>query len=135
MALFNKNKKNNKIQPPTYPSSSEPQFPTYESSMPTTSDSIKQAVSSPYEEEEYDMPSVQKTVLPEEKAIYVQIDKYKQAIDTLEVIKEKLKTAQSILDELNELKKQEDSELEEWQQNVSEIKERLAEVDNTLFEI
>ncbi len=135
MALFNKKKKSDtKIRPPTYPSMSEPQFPTYEPSV-STSETIKQAVSSHIEEPREEILPSAKHVLSEEKAVYVQIDKYKQAIDTIEVIKEKLKTTQTVLDELNELKKQEDSELEEWQQNISEIKERLAEVDSFLFEI
>jgi len=73
--------------------------------------------------------------LEEEKAIFVQIDKYKEAIDTLEMIKEKLKTSQSILNELNELKKQEDAEFSEWQSNIEEIKEKLSVVDNNLFEV
>ena len=73
--------------------------------------------------------------MPEEKAIFVKVDKYKEAIDTLEIIKEKLKTTQVVLNELRELKKKEDAELEEWQASIDQIKEKLTLVDNNLFEV
>ena len=136
MGLFAKKKEEfkDKIQPPKFPGFAEPQFPSYESSFPSYTEDIKQAVSSKRERsflsEEMSSPKV-----VEEKAIFVQIDKYKEAIDTLEMIKEKLKTSQSILNELNELKKQEDAEFSEWQSNIEEIKEKLSIVDNNLFEV
>ena len=63
------------------------------------------------------------------------LKKYKEAIDTLEVIKEKLRTAQAVLNELRELKKKEEAEIEEWQNTINDIKEKLTLVDNNLFEI
>jgi protein subunit release factor A len=130
MGLFGKKKNEvkDKIKPPTFPGLSEPSFPSYEPSFPNSTDNIKEAISKP-------MFPESKSNLEEEKAIFVQIDKYKQAIDTLEMIKEKLKTSQSILNELNELKKQEDAEFAEWQSNIEEIKEKLSVVDGNLFEV
>ena len=128
MGLFNK-KKEERIKPPTFPGLSEPQFPSYEPSFPSSSESLKSAVSKPL------FPEPRASALEEDKAIFVQIDKYKEAIDTLEMIKEKLKTSQAILNELNELKKQEDAEFSEWQSNIEEIKEKLSVVDNNLFEV
>lgn len=130
MGIFNKKKEEvkDKIQPPKFPGLSEPQFPSYEPSFPNSTEDIKSAVSKPI------FPD--KTAgLQEDKAIFVQIDKYKEAIDTLEMIKEKLKTSQTILNELNELKKQEDAEFAEWQSNIEEVKEKLSVVDNNLFEV
>lgn len=135
MGLFTKKREEvrDKIRPPTFPGLSEPQFPSYEPSFPSslspTSD-IKDVISKPLFPEKRS-----RLDMSEEKAIFVQIDKYKEAIDTLEMIKEKLKTSQSILNELNELKKQEDAEFAEWQSNIEEIKEKLSVVDNNLFEV
>jgi hypothetical protein len=128
MGFFNK-KQEEKIQPPKFPGFSEPQFPSYEPSFPSSTEDIKQAVSKPL------FPEGKSAKVSEDKAIFVQIDKYKEAIDTLEMIKEKLKTSQTILNELNELKKQEDAEFAEWQANIEEVKEKLSVVDNNLFEV
>lgn len=131
MGLFNKKKEEikDKIRPPRFPGLSEPMFPSYEPSFPSTDD-VKSAVERPlFPEPEIRVKSM------EDKAIFVQIDKYKEAIDTLEMIKEKLKTSQTILNELNELKRQEDAEFAEWQSNIEEIKEKLSVVDNNLFEV
>ncbi|MAG52904.1 MAG: hypothetical protein CMH62_02985 [Nanoarchaeota archaeon] len=132
MGLFKKKKEEikDRLKPPTFPGLSEPQFPSYEPSFPSSSENIKSAISKPLFPE-----AEQKSSISEEKAIFVQIDKYKQAIDTLEMIKEKLKTSQTILNELNELKKQEDAEFSEWQANIEEVKEKLSVVDNNLFEV
>lgn len=131
MPLFKKKKSNiEKIKPPTFPGLPEHQFPSYESAL-SEPKTIKEAIQRPFLIQEKE----ERPFLPEEKAIFVQIDKYKQAIDTLEIIKEKLKTTQAVLNELNELKKQEEAELSEWQNSIEEIKEKLNIIDNNLFEV
>lgn len=130
MALFKKKKDDlkQKIKPPMFPGLPEHNFPTYEPTFPSSPDSIKRAVQDfDYEE--------RPLAVPEEKAIFVKVEKYKEAIDTLEIIKEKLKTAQSVLNELRELKSKEEAELEELQSTINDIKEKLTLVDNNLFEI
>jgi len=85
MPLFKKKKNIEKIRPPTFPGLPQHEFPSYEPGL-SEPETIKEAVQRPsFIEEKHSRP-----FLPEEKAIFVQIDKYKQAIDTLEVIKEKL---------------------------------------------
>ena len=130
MALFKKKKDDIKqrIKPPTFPGLPEHNFPTYEPTFPSSLDNIKRAVQD-FDREERPL------AIPEEKAIFVKVDKYKEAIDTLEIIKEKLKTAQAVLSELKELKRKEEAELEEWQNSINDIKEKLTLVDNNLFEI
>ena len=130
MALFKKRKDDikQKIKPPMFPGLPEHNFPTYEPTFPSSLDNIKRAVQDfDYEE--------RPLAIPEEKAIFVKVEKYKEAIDTLEIIKEKLKTAQAVLNELRELKRKEEAELEEWQGTINNIKEKLTLVDNNLFEI
>ncbi len=130
MALFKKKKDDIKqrIKPPMFPGLPEHNFPTYEPTFPSSLDNIKRAVQDfDYEE--------RPRVVPEEKAIFVKVEKYKEAIDTLEIIKEKLKTVQAVLNELKDLKRKEEAELEEWQSSINDIKEKLTLVDNNLFEI
>lgn len=132
MALFKRKKEEikQKIRPPMFPGLPEHNFPTYEPTFPQYSslDNIKKAVQD-FDHEERPL------IVPEEKAIFVKVDKYKEAIDTLEIIKEKLKTADIILNELRELKKKEEAELEEWENSLTNIKEKLTLIDNNLFEI
>ncbi|MBI2105508.1 hypothetical protein HYT56_01570 [Candidatus Woesearchaeota archaeon] len=130
MSLFKKkDEMKQKIKPPVFPGLPEHNFPIYEPTFPSSPESIKRAIQ--------DFPEVRERpmIMPEEKAIFVKVDKYKEAIDTLEVIKEKLKTAQSVLNELKDLKKKEEAELEEWQSSINDIKEKLTLVDNNLFEV
>ena len=130
MSLFKKKKDDikQKIKPPMFPGLPEHNFPTYEPTFPSSLDNIKRAVQD-FDHEERPL------AIPEEKAIFVKVEKYKEAIDTLEIIKEKLKTAQAVLNELRELKRKEEAELEEWQGTINNIKEKLTLVDNNLFEI
>ncbi|MEK6856402.1 MAG: hypothetical protein AABX49_00145 [Nanoarchaeota archaeon] len=132
MGLFKKKKEDikQKIRPPTFPGLPEHNFPSYEPTFPSMSsiDNIKRAVQD-FGQEERPM------IVPEEKAIFVKVEKYKEAIDTLEIIKEKLKTAQAVLNELRELKNKEEAELEEWQNTINDIKSKLTLVDNNLFEV
>jgi len=134
MSLFKKKDEvKQKIKPPVFPGLPEHNFPMYEPTFPSSPESIKRAVQ---DFEPISMERKERSILmPEEKAIFVKVDKYKEAIDTLEIIKEKLKTAQSILNELKDLKKKEEAELEEWQNSINDIKEKLTLVDNNLFEV
>ena len=130
MGIFNKKEAmRERIKPPVFPGLPEHDFPTYEPSFPSSSETIKRAVKG------FDEPMERPLMMPEEKAIFVKVDKYKEAIDTLEIIKEKLKTSQTILNELKELKRKEEAELEEWRNSIEDIKEKLTLVDNNLFEV
>ena len=66
--------------------------------------------------------------------VFVRIDEYKDVIEILEVIKNKLDQAKKTLARINELKNQEDSEIALWQNNIADIEKRLELIDNALFE-
>ena len=134
MSLFGKKKDNTSkrqemIRPPSFSEQRMdiPSFPTYEPTLANHRE-IKHEIDRDYDFEE-------KPIMQEEKAIFVKINKYKSAIDTLELIKEKLKTAEIIIDELAKIREKEEAEFSEWQNSIHEIKEKLAQVDRTLFEV
>ena len=117
-----------RVKPPRFSSKlSEQNFPSYEPTFPFSLEEIKKSVQAPAK-------SLEKKPL-EEKEIFVKIESYKEAIDILEVIKEKLKTAQVILNEMKDLKKKEEAEFEEWQNKIDVIKEKLKLVNNNLFSV
>lgn len=66
--------------------------------------------------------------------IYVKIDEYKDVLDIMNVIKTKIEDAKETLGKVNELKNEEDAELELWQTGLDEIERKVEFVDKTLFE-
>ena len=66
--------------------------------------------------------------------VFVKIDDYKDILDVLDLIKDRLGEAKRTLADLNELKNDEDSELELWNSTLEEIDRKLSDIDRTLFE-
>lgn len=66
--------------------------------------------------------------------IFVKIDDYKEVFDVLELIKTKLAQAKNTLEKIDELKEQEDAEIDLWKGNIDEIEERINSIDESLLE-
>jgi len=71
----------------------------------------------------------------DERPVFVQIDNYKDAMNNIEVLKQKIREVEYILDKLNEIKSQEQLEMSNCETSLNKIKERLIEIDKKLFEI
>tara|TARA_B100001971_G_C18050054_1_gene462334 strand:+ start:64 stop:297 length:234 start_codon:yes stop_codon:yes gene_type:complete len=69
-----------------------------------------------------------------EAPVFVKIDDYKEVLDVLDLIKDKLGEAKRTLADINELKNDEDSEIELWSSTLNEIEKKLGDIDRTLFE-
>ena len=69
-----------------------------------------------------------------EAPVFVKIEEYKDILDVLELIKDRLEEAKRTLADINELKNDEDSELEMWGSTLNEIEKKLESIDRTLFE-
>jgi uncharacterized coiled-coil protein SlyX len=66
--------------------------------------------------------------------VFVKIDEYKEVLDVIELIKNKVAQARDILGRINDLKNEEDSELERWKTNIDAIEEKVESMDNSLLE-
>jgi len=66
--------------------------------------------------------------------VFVKIKDYKDVLEVFELIKDKLKHAKHALREIDELKKEEDSELELWGATLDELEEKVNKIDGVLFE-
>jgi hypothetical protein len=66
--------------------------------------------------------------------VFVKINDYKEILDIVDVMKQKLKETRANLDRIKTLKDQENQELEEWDKNVSEISRRLSFIDSAFFD-
>lgn len=66
--------------------------------------------------------------------VYVKIDEYKDVLDVMNMIRNKIEDAKETLAKINELKNEEDAELELWHTGLEEVERKIVFVDKTLFE-
>ena len=66
--------------------------------------------------------------------VFVRIEEYKDVLDIMNMIKNKIDEAKETLGKINELKNEEDAELELWHTGLEEVERKTAFVDKVLFE-
>jgi hypothetical protein len=69
-----------------------------------------------------------------EMPIYVKIEEYKDILDIMNLIKSKLAEAKATMGKINEIKNEEDSELELWRSELEEVERKINFIDKALFE-
>lgn len=69
-----------------------------------------------------------------EAPVFVKVEDYKDVLDILELIKDKLEQAKKTLGDINELKNEEDSELDLWESTLNEVERKVHNIDRVLFE-
>lgn len=67
--------------------------------------------------------------------VFVKIEDYKDVLDVVSLLKEKINEASSILDKINDVKAKEDAEIENWKNSVEEIKSKVSTIDKTLLNV
>ncbi|MBI5388983.1 hypothetical protein HZB01_01230 [Candidatus Woesearchaeota archaeon] len=70
--------------------------------------------------------------MPETMPVFVKVDNYKDIIDTLEIIKERMERAKGDLAKIHDLKAKEDQELQQWAVGIDEMEAKLASIETTL---
>ena len=71
--------------------------------------------------------------MKKETPIFVKVDKYEDVLDTMNTIKAKINDIKVTLGKINELKNNEDAELEAWQTTVEDIEKKMLYADGVLF--
>ena len=66
--------------------------------------------------------------------VFVRIENYKEVLDVMNMIKNKLNDAKKTLARINELKDREDAELGEWKVELNDVEKKVDFIDNILFE-
>ncbi len=74
-------------------------------------------------------------MLQDTEPIYVRLEEYKKAVKNISFIRDKLDEAEQILSEIMQMKKEEDQQMMDWYKEITEIKNKLIEVDRGLFEV
>lgn len=67
--------------------------------------------------------------------VFVKIDEYKNVLDVIQVLKNKVREGKDILAKIHQLKSEEDSELEEWSAEIDEIEKRIDSMDKGLLRV
>ncbi len=72
--------------------------------------------------------------MDQQTPVFVKVEDYKDVLDIIDLIRNKLDEAKSAIHHINELKSKEDAELELWYQEVADITRKVEFIDKTLFE-
>jgi len=70
---------------------------------------------------------------PTKEPIFIKLDKFKDVVEKFEEIKDKIKDIDDSIKQIRELKEKEEQELKLWEEEVSAIKEKAANIDSSLF--
>jgi hypothetical protein len=66
--------------------------------------------------------------------IYVKVDKYKELVDTLKAISAKIENIDRTIEKVNQLKAQEDLQLQTWSENLGDIKARMDKINKAFYD-
>lgn len=66
--------------------------------------------------------------------VFVKVEDYKDVMDIITVLKDKIAETENTISQINKLKNEEDSEIELWEKNLSDIKTKLEFIDGLMFE-
>ena len=135
-----------------------PKFPASSFGEKFSQDAIKEAVKGEKEEEGYSddfqdgtmqLPSRNMTSeisLPKretrrekiierrsDEPVFIRLDKFEESLKTFEHTKEKIDEMEKMLKDVRKLREQEEHELEQWETEIQNIKDRIARVDQNIF--
>jgi hypothetical protein len=66
--------------------------------------------------------------------VFVKIEEYKDVLEVLDLLNRKLEKAREIMDNINQLKNEEDTELDMWEKELAEVEKKLSFMTKTLME-
>ena len=66
--------------------------------------------------------------------VFVKVDEYKDVLDILDLVKNKIQQAKATIHEINDLKNQEDTEVAIWANEIADIEKKVEFIDQTLLE-
>ena len=64
--------------------------------------------------------------------VFVRIDEYEDVLGTIRLIRKKIEEAKDTLLKINDLKNEEDHQLEMWQSAISEFEKKVDFIDHSL---
>lgn len=65
--------------------------------------------------------------------IFVKIDKYKDAMESLETIKKRVQETSSLVESIKETRAKEEEELDQWAREIEDVKRKIDLIESKLF--
>ena len=72
---------------------------------------------------------------PGEQPVFVKLDRYREAMDSLQILKQQMREVETVLSRLDEIRKREENELQAYRAHLGMLKERLLDIDKKLFDV
>jgi len=69
-----------------------------------------------------------------EGTVFIKLDDYKDIVEIVGLAREQLAKAKAVLEKIESLKQQENSQIESWQISLVEIEKRMEDIDKKLAE-
>ena len=66
--------------------------------------------------------------------VFVKIEDYKEVLEVLQLLQHKIRQAKAILRKIDELRSQEDAEIDEWKAQLDDVEKKVNAVDQSLLE-
>lgn len=66
--------------------------------------------------------------------VFVKVDEYKEILDVLDMIKNKVGEIKDTLGSINAMRNEEDAEIAMWNNTISEIEKKIENLDKIMFE-
>jgi hypothetical protein len=135
MGLFGKKKQEDKTELPPLKFPELPQsVPTFEPNKGMQLNDARQIKSAISPRPIMPKMNTSSVSIGSEKPLFIKIDKYRDVVKTLDKLKSNLSDADNILSKLNQLKVEEDRELNAWNRDLEAIRNHLLDIDHKLFE-
>lgn len=66
--------------------------------------------------------------------VFVKVEEYREILDVLDMIKDKINEIRATLGNINSLRNEEDAELAMWNNTINEIEKKIEGIDKIMFE-
>ncbi len=67
-----------------------------------------------------------------EDSVFIKLNEYKESLSLFEQLKSKIKEAEETLEKIEQLKEEENTEIELWHNSVKEIDKKIEYIDNLI---
>jgi len=78
-------------------------------------------------------PPISRNFSKEAEPIFVKLENFRSAVDNFERVKGKINEIEELLKRINDVKHQEEKEMQEWENELQSVKEKIDSIDNSLF--
>jgi len=66
------------------------------------------------------------------RPIFVKVEKYNEARDVVALIKKKIELARKVLGKIDELREQEDAEIDAWKSDIEDVEKKISAIQHSL---